>query len=163
MVALIKENKKIQRTISGILVLVILVVIFNFSNQNGEDSEGTSKQISNKVIEILRLDNGLNEEEKDDLTGKVDHIIRKLAHFSIYTLLGFSLISFLDTINIRDKKRIVITIVFGLLYAISDEFHQMFISGRNPSSLDVMIDTLGVIFGVCIFLLLRKILHSAFH
>ena len=44
-----------------------------------------------------------------------------------------------------------------MLYAISDEFHQMFSDGRTPSIRDVGIDTLGVTFGSIITTLIAKI------
>ena len=53
-----------------------------------------------------------------------------------------------DTKKISLKKQIGITMLFGYLYATSDEFHQMFSNGRTASPKDVCIDTLGVLFGI---------------
>ena len=47
------------------------------------------------------------------------------------------------------------TIVIGILYAISDEFHQSFSPGRTPKVTDVYIDTLGIILGVLLVILIR--------
>ena len=41
----------------------------------------------------------------------------------------------------------------GLLYAISDEYHQSFIPGRSAQWQDVLIDTTGVFVGVIIILI----------
>ena len=156
LVDLIKENKKIQIAFA-ILVFVVLIIIFNFSNQNGEKSEGLSQEISRQIAGILRLDEGLTDDELQVLIGKIDHIIRKLAHFCIYTLLGIVLMLFLSTTNLTNKKRILIAIVFGLLYAASDEIHQVFISDRIARVSDVLIDTLGVMFGIFIVSFIKKI------
>jgi len=51
-----------------------------------------------------------------------------------------------------------ITMIFGLLYAISDEFHQLFVKGRYASVYDVVADFIGVLLGALLFanLLRRK-------
>ena len=49
------------------------------------------------------------------------------------------------------------TISIGILYAISDEFHQSFSPGRSPKVTDVYIDTLGVIVGALLVILIRMI------
>ena len=81
---------------------------------------------------------------------KVEHVVRKLAHFSIYTVIGFLLMSLMSTYKIKQKNRICISAIIGLLYAISDEIHQAFIPGRGPLVGDVLIDFSGVITGICI-------------
>ena len=48
------------------------------------------------------------------------------------------------------------TIVIGILYAASDEFHQSFSPGRTPKVTDVYIDTLGVILGILLVLFIRE-------
>ena len=48
--------------------------------------------------------------------------------------------------------------LFGCLYATSDEFHQKFSNGRTASSKDVCIDTLGVLFGIGLYMLVKKII-----
>ena len=48
----------------------------------------------------------------------------------------------------------------GVLYAISDEIHQLFVPGRTGCILDVGIDTLGIITGIIIFMIFIKILKK---
>lgn len=50
--------------------------------------------------------------------------------------------------------------LFGWLYATSDEFHQMFSNGRTASPKDVCIDTLGVLFGIGVYLLIKKLMNK---
>ena len=59
--------------------------------------------------------------------------------------------------KLRDKWRIYITMGFGILYAILDEFHQSFSPGRTPKITDVYIDTLGIVLGILLVLLMRGI------
>ena len=51
------------------------------------------------------------------------------------------------------KYKFLISILVGLVYAISDEIHQGFTPGRTPSPIDVGIDTCGVMFGIILVLI----------
>ena len=51
----------------------------------------------------------------------------------------------------------------AFLYAITDEFHQRFTPGRTPSIYDVLIDTLGAVFGLGIWVWIRKVVVSSQH
>lgn len=46
----------------------------------------------------------------------------------------------------------------GVIYAISDEIHQMFSRDRTPAIRNVIIDTCGILFGIFMFLILSKII-----
>lgn len=56
-----------------------------------------------------------------------------------------------------DKKRMLISLLVGIEYAILDEIHQLFIEGRAGKIEDVFIDTIGVSIGICIAMLVFKI------
>ena len=141
-------KKNILRTILLIVIILISGVIFGFSAQDGEESGGISKKVVLVVADILKIKQG--DIEKFIQVG--EPIVRKLAHFGIYTALGIASIAFLVTLNISKAKQTLITTVWGILYASTDEFHQTFINGRNGSILDVILDTSGVIFGIAIVL-----------
>ena len=49
-----------------------------------------------------------------------------------------------------------IAAIFAVLYAASDEFHQLFVPGRAGSIRDVIIDGTGAVLGVCIFVGVKK-------
>ncbi len=48
---------------------------------------------------------------------------------------------------------ILCVLVSGVLFAVSDEYHQAFIPGRSPRATDVLIDSLGLALGCILFLL----------
>ena len=58
--------------------------------------------------------------------------------------------SLMNTYNLKMSKKVIISLIIGVIYAISDEFHQSFIPDRSSSFFDVIIDTSGVIFGILI-------------
>lgn len=151
---------KILRIVLIILLLGIFYIIFGFSSQNGEKSSGLSKKVTEIIVEkILKT----SKEENQNIMNSLEVIIRKLAHFSIYTILGLLLMGLISTYNIEEKKRIYITMIIGILYASSDEIHQSFIPGRSAQVTDVMIDTIGVASGMCLILLLLKIVVTKKH
>lgn len=152
-------NLNIKRTIFAILTIATCIIIFIFSNQNGEKSGLTSRGFVRKIVEITGITNNLNEEKTEKIIENCQFAVRKLAHFSIYTILGINTLGFMNTYKkISLRKQIGITLLFGCLYATSDEFHQMFSNGRTASPKDVGIDTLGVLFGIGIYLLVKKII-----
>ena len=87
-------NKKriiIIRILTGILTIGIMGLIFSFSMQNGEESSGLSdvivEWIQNVIIQPFQIQ---NESVNQFLEENLGFIVRKLAHFSIYTALGMS-------------------------------------------------------------------------
>ena len=150
----------ILRIILIILLLCTFFVIFGFSSQDGETSGGLSRNITNKILQISNKYNTLGQEEKEQIADKTEKIIRKVAHFSIYTVVGLLLMGLLNTYKIKENWRMILSILLGMLYAISDEIHQSFTPGRTPRIADVYIDTLGVILGILLILLGIKIYNK---
>lgn len=77
-----------------------------------------------------------------------DFMIKKTAHLVEYFVLAVLVYRALFKAGVTRKKSIIITLVFCVLYAMSDEWHQSFTPGREPRIRDVVIDSVGVIFGV---------------
>ena len=68
----------------------------------------------------------------------IDYSISKSAHVFLFGLLAFSFeFGFL---NVKDKTKILIVLMV-MLYGISDEIHQSFVPMREPSIIDVVIDS----------------------
>lgn len=150
-------NLKIQRIIFAILTIATFVIIFIFSSQNGEKSGSTSRGFTKKIIEILQLDKKLSESEKEDLIENSQFVIRKLAHFTIYAIAGINIYGFVNTYDMKKKNKILGALLVGIIYAISDEIHQMFSGDRTPAIRDVFVDSCGVLFGIGIILLIKNI------
>lgn len=153
-------QKNVLRGILIVLLLCTFYIIFGFSSQNGEESGGISKRITNFILEKSSKYNNLEQTKKEEVSKRTERIIRKIAHFSIYTLVGFLLMALFSTYeNIKRKYQIYISAIIGILYAISDEIHQSFTPGRGPKITDVFIDSLGVFFGMTLILLIVEIIN----
>ncbi|WP_180232978.1 VanZ family protein [Bacillus sp. AFS055030] len=91
------------------------------------------------------------------VAGFTEFLIRKLSHFSIYLLLAFFATRLA---KLYVKKAFLLGVIFSILYAASDEFHQSFTANRTPLVHDVVIDSIGAIVGACLFLIINKKLKA---
>lgn len=80
-------------------------------------------------------------------------ILRKVAHFLEFCSLGFLLCLLLHLLC----KRLSFALLFGALAGGIDECIQLFVPDRGPHIRDVLIDTLGVIAGIGVFIILLAI------
>ena len=149
-------NKFIIRIILILMIIANCTTIFCFSAQGADKSNNSSGRVVNAIIETLPNTKYLSNEEKEQVKEKITKPIRKLAHFSIYTSLGFWLFALFKTYKIKAKLRVVYSWILGFLYACSDEIHQKFVGGRSSEITDVLIDSLGVLFGIFISFIMCK-------
>lgn len=148
--------------ILAVAVFINMALIFFFSAESKEASGDRSTGIVEKIVHLLHPDyDSLNWSTRMEIMASTHRLVRKLAHFAEFGLLGFLSAWLVAYVN-RRKKWIrawlewLIPIVFCLLYAISDEVHQIF-SNRGASAKDVLIDFAGAVTGI---LLLRAILGT---
>ena len=126
------------------LLILWMILIFVFSSFNGNTSNSQSGSI------VTFLSNTLNINNMELLS----LVIRKLAHFTEYLILGILAINCLKDYNL--KNDVFLSILFCIFYACTDEFHQLFISGRNGNIIDVLIDSFGSTLGCLCYFLLKK-------
>lgn len=152
---------KIKRIILVILVLAWMGLIYAFSNmdtnKSNKKSIDTINKVSEKTIGVTNKTKITNIDSKNtskELSKKLNLPFRKIAHFSVYFVLCILLILLLKECNIN--KYCLFSLIICFLFASSDEFHQMFVNGRNSSKLDVLIDTFGGICATCIYYFINR-------
>ena len=151
----------IKRTIYAILTIATFITIFVFSSQNATKSSQTSMGFTEKIMDILQIGKNWDENTRIEIIEKSQTIIRKIAHFTIYTIAGIWMMAFANTYdNVELKKKMLLVVIIGMLYAVSDEIHQMFSDGRAPLVKDVIIDTSGVLFGSVVDITIKKIIEQ---
>lgn len=150
----IKKNLIVKRILFIIMLLATLYLIFCFSSQDGEQSGNLSLKVTNFIVNLFSKVKNMDTSLRMHYVERLHPIIRKLAHFSIYCLVGFSVMGFWCTFDIRNKYKLLWSILIGVVYAASDEFHQSFIPGRGPSIRDVCIDSAGVLTGIFVMIFL---------
>ena len=128
-----------KKIIYLICIILCLITIFIFSSKDSNESNHTSKSLINKSVDTYETVTKKDVDNKK-VVNTLNYPVRKLAHFSIYLLLGIFVYLFMNTTKINN--RVIISIIFCLICAIFDETHQLF-TGRTSKVLDVLIDTLG--------------------
>ena len=120
-----------------------MIVIFLLSNQNGNDSTLLSDGFINKTI--CNVISNCNSDV-------YSFIVRKLAHFTIYFILGiFSVINFKN-----DKEGLINALIICITYAFFDEIHQMFINNRSGEVRDIIIDSISSLLSILFVYKIRK-------
>ena len=145
--------KKTLRFLPWLAVLLWMALIFFFSTENAAESSDTSGCFIRFLLSALKP--GFSEfaaEEQTVLIESFSHPVRKAAHFTLYTVLGFLLcgsmrISFP---SMDGRKRFLSALAVGALYAVSDEIHQYFVPGRACMIRDMLLDSAGVLTGCLI-------------
>lgn len=122
---------KIKRIIFIVLIIIWMLAVFRFSGEKSEVSSNTSGKTIRAILNVFPWTSALSNEEKDQLVETLQPIARKLAHFSIYTLGGILIMFLAKTFDISTKKRIIYSLSFGILYAVSDEVHQYFVPRKK--------------------------------
>lgn len=136
-----------------ILVVIWCAVIFIFSNMPGDVSNGRSSKVIKKT-----LNNITHKTIKDNKLDILNTILRKCMHATVFGVLGILIILCLNAFGINGLKLPIISIALAFVYACSDEFHQLFIEGRNCKFTDVLIDTTGATIGILILYLIINLI-----
>ena len=151
------NEEKIKRVICFILLIIWMIIVFTFSEQSGQKSGSTSRTVTIKIVNIITAFKECSNEEKIELVENIHPVIRKLAHYTLYTIGGILIINYIEKLKYSKKQEEIYSILIGFFYATSDEIHQHFVPNRSMQIKDICIDTLGIITGIIIFIILKKI------
>ena len=144
-------KKRVGFYIFLILTVFVMIAIFCFSSQNDQDSSNTSGSVIGNILQSVDENfKSASKEIQAEIIGSYQNIIRKIAHFTIFTALGFCCLGTFYFTEFKRHNKILGAAVVGLIYAFFDEVHQIFVPGRGPALKDVIIDFSGVLFGIII-------------
>ena len=154
-------NNNIKINILRVILIILLIgtfsIIFGFSSQDSEKSSGISRKVTEIITNPIKSIQEKPQQEKEQILSRIESVVRKIAHFSIYTVVGFLLMSLFSTYKLEEMNRFSYSLIIGVVYASSDEIHQCFTPGRGPQITDVIIDTMGVLLGILLVMLVIKI------
>ena len=145
-------------------ILIILCIfwmgfIAYNTSQTGESSNNTSVFITEGIINKTQVvinnnvnnsDNSLIIRSDSKFIIKLNKYIRKFAHGFEFLILALMVFLTLKSFDIKNRECIIYTLFIVLLYAVIDEYRQLYIPGRNSSVRDIVIDFIGGIVGVVI-------------
>jgi VanZ family protein len=141
-----------RKILAWAAVILWMALIFFFSAQAAEQSDQLSIGIAEKIAEAV--------EKVIPGTGLVaegmNHFVRKNAHFFVYLVLGALTVNALCTSGVRGLRGVAAAMAVCVLYAVSDEIHQIFVPGRSGQFTDVLIDSAGAAVGSLIIWFIRR-------
>ena len=130
----------------------------NLSTKNNKNDEEYNENSHNEQQNNKEID-----KKQYNYSKKVQTLTRKNAHYFLY-FIGGIILSICFYAFLKNKRKMVcFSLVTGFLYAISDEFHQKFVSGRTSSFKDVVIDSAGVVTGVILVTIFINIFFTLKH
>jgi len=147
------------RILTTVLTIAMLLIIFFFSMENAENSDRRSGVFANIMICLFRPEYPhLSPEEQQKIYDDISLIVRKCAHFAEYTLLGLILRFCLESWFGQRFRSVytlsLISFAGSVIYAGTDELHQLMIDGRSGQFTDVLVDSCGALTGIILGTLL---------
>lgn len=121
-----------------------MALIFVFSHQPSDVSSGQSSMVIETIYSLTSVE-------------PPEVVIRKTAHAVVYLVLGILLIWLVREHGVSWKKSLYISISVAILYAISDELHQLYVPGRSGEVGDVLLDGAAAAIGVASYLAMTKL------
>ncbi len=125
-------------------------MIFGFSAQDGVDSSQLSYEVSYEIVSVTDnvFEVGLEDFQKSHWAWRINGVTRKLAHMVEYFLLAVAVAFPLYVYGVRGIWLLLLAGFFCVSFAMGDEYHQSFVAGRGPSWRDVLIDSVGIFWGI---------------
>lgn len=80
----------------------------------------------------------------------VDAVLEKSAHFFEFVVLAILLFRAFEPAEHGRRRALIATVLVAWMFALSDEFHQMFVPGRQADWLDILFDWAGGFVGVSV-------------
>lgn len=147
--------KQLLRYLSVVPAVLMLLLIFGFSAQDGTSSGSLSYRVCCILLSFadrlfsLKLSAPVFASHAEAM----QFFVRKTAHVTEYFLLTLSLFLPLrvwlsrteETVKSFVLRFLLPTFLLSVLCAATDEFHQSFVPGRCGTPTDVLVDSIGIV------------------
>ena len=143
----------IGKILSWTVVIFWMILIFNLSSQVAQQSN----QLSTGIAEIIvkTVERIIPQADLDIY--KLNNLVRKSTHFFLYLVFGPLVVNALRRSGVYGYRSIVLVLLICVLYAISDEVHQLFVPDRGGEVKDIIIDSAGATVGIGLYLLASNV------
>lgn len=142
-----KQQFRIRKILAWMFVCMWMAFIFYLSNQTA----GASSELSLEVTVMIERMMYIIIPHIDFQESIFHHYIRKGAHFFTYFILGVLVMNALFISRKHVISSMLYSLVICVIYATTDEIHQLFIPGRSGEVIDVFIDSVGATVGILIY------------
>lgn len=125
----------------------MMAAIFWFSAQPADASTEMSDGVTRLLLRMAEAAGlmELSPERVYELCVLLSTPVRKCAHITEYAVLYLTVLFGLKHWGIQGNVRLRRALTVTVLYACTDEFHQLFVPGRAGMVTDVMIDSIGAV------------------
>lgn len=144
---------RLSRWIFWGATVIWMGIIFFLSHQVAAESSDLSAGLTAFLLELLQT----VIPQFEIILADFGFFVRKAAHFTAYFVLGILLFAAFGRSRVLGIRRFIYTFVIAMLYAVSDEVHQLFVPGRSGEVRDVLIDSAGAFMGIIVYLLIVKL------
>lgn len=146
----------LRKILAWTAVILWMAVIFHLSHQPATVSNTLSTGITEVIVKTV---------EKVIPRASIDvqsfnNVVRKNAHFIAYLVLGVLVLNALRRTGVKGSRSLVLALGICVLYAVSDEVHQLFVPGRGGQVHDVLIDSAGASVGIGLYLLVSRVVRG---
>lgn len=171
----INWRKRTSGIVAHILVIIWMIFIFYMSAQPGDVSGDISGTVSHLFMKVWNgiFFQGWSEAEVLHMAEVWDYPIRKLAHMTefgilamlVYWVLGNYKVFLQDADTgigkwIPAHTRYIATWIFAVIYAVTDEIHQLFVPDRSGNAFDVCVDATGALLGLLVVWCFLRIVEA---
>lgn len=164
---MLRMNKRYKQYIIQLVPLFIwCLIIFMMSHQVADTSSEMSLTVGLFIGRLIVPDfDALSLSARVLYAEGIEFYVRKMAHMTEYAILSFLVSRAICNLKLWSGqckckckcKWYISAFVCSVLYAMSDEIHQLFIAGRTGKVTDVLIDSIGIIIGIGMYCLIIKL------
>ena len=142
------------RFLSRYLPLIVWLAFISFASSDEFNASNTSRIIGPLILWLF-------PNTKPETLAIIHFIVRKIAHFTEYAILGFLAARAFRTSprEAISQRWFLICATLIIVYALFDEYHQSFVPSRTASIFDSMIDMAG---GLTALLVVRNRCKNAY-
>lgn len=143
-----------KKTITAWVILIIWAVfIFYLSAQPAERSNNLSKGLVRVIIKAVDIVYPLDVKTSttEDWVKRLNSIVREYAHATVFLILGTLSINAFKSSGFKSFKAFMAAFALCAFFALLDEFHQLFVSGRAWELGDLGMDCIGTLIGLSFY------------
>lgn len=146
-----------KKTFIILMIIYYSFIIWSFSSHPAEVSAKESKSITGIIYDKFAVHiEKFSDMGKDVFVSNTDSFIRKCAHFTLFFIFALIISMYVDCFNMDKVVFLLAVFLTGVIFAVSDEIHQLFVPGRGCQMRDVLIDSNGVLAGGIIFAIVKR-------
>lgn len=156
-------NVKKRKIIVFLICIFWFGLIYYFSSKDSKQSTGQTRMILNIVNYLSVRYPKVNEFfEIATRNYSIVYVVRKMAHMFVFCVLQILMFAMCRVSGKSIIKSSIISMICVVIYACLDEYHQLYVPGRDGAIKDVFIDTIGALIGLSISLIFAFIKNTLF-